>query len=246
MAVPFVVVVKFTLAGPVVLPERTIVIAACASEKMPGGGGLPSALKDVPSVRLNFRYEPDVPAPETTDKNGIEERNAAVQADFDQTRVEELIDRTITSPDGKRVAVVYHRTTDLPSEFRLDMYTADGKVLKKMLKDSIAASKKAAKKHLVTVEWSPLLHITPRPFDETLMKFARQSVKEVTGSAPELPSGPLHDAAEMAAVVPTAMVVAQSSPGISHTRLEDTPLPALEKSIRAFLLTVDKTVAHFG
>ena len=99
-----------------------LLIAACSTEKMPSGGGLPSALKDVPSVRLNFRYEPDVPAPETTEKTGIEERNAAVQADFDQSRIEELIDRTITSPDGKRVAVVYHRTTDLPDEYRLDEF----------------------------------------------------------------------------------------------------------------------------
>lgn len=132
------------------------------------------------------------------------------------------------------------------TEISIDLRALDKKVLAKMLKDSIAASKKAAKKHLVTVEWSPLLHITPRLFDETLMKFARSSVKEVTGFAPELPSGPLHDAAEMADLVPTAMVFAQSSPGISHTRFEDTPIPALEKSIRSFLLTVDKTVAHFG
>lgn len=132
------------------------------------------------------------------------------------------------------------------TEISIDLRALDGKVLRKMLRDSIAASKRAAKKHLVTVEWSPLLHITPRPFDETLMRFARASVKEVTGAAPELPSGPLHDAAEMAGLVPTAMVFAQSSPGISHTRFEDTPIPALEKSIRAFLLTVDKTVAHFG
>lgn len=124
-------------------------IAACSSEKMPGGGGLPASLKEVPSVRLNFRYEADVPAPETTEKTGAEERNAAVQADFDQTRVEELVDRTITSPDGKRVAVVYHRTTDLPSEFRLDMYTADGKVLKKVTSDLMAV-------HFPdTIRWSP-------------------------------------------------------------------------------------------
>jgi N-carbamoyl-L-amino-acid hydrolase len=69
-------------------------------------------------------------------------------------------------------------------------------------------------------------------------------VKEVSGDAPELPSGPLHDAAEMVPVVPTAMVFAMSSPGISHTRLEDTPRPALDKSIRAFLLAVERTLAH--
>lgn len=126
-----------------------LLIAACSSEKMPAGGGLPATLKEVPSVRLNFRYEADVPAPETTEKTGAEERNAAVQADFDQTRVEELVDRTIASPDGKRVAVVYHRPTDLPNEFRLDMYTADGKVLKKVTSDLMAV-------HFPdTIRWSP-------------------------------------------------------------------------------------------
>jgi N-carbamoyl-L-amino-acid hydrolase len=48
----------------------------------------------------------------------------------------------------------------------------------------------------------------------------------------------------MAAIVPTAMVFAMSSPGVSHTRIEDTPKPALDKSIRSFLITVDRTLAH--
>ena len=131
------------------------------------------------------------------------------------------------------------------TEISIDLRALDAKVLKRMLADAQRVSKKAANKHLAQVEWSPLLHISPRLFDETLMKFVRASIKEVCGSAPELPSGPLHDAAEMAAVVPTAMVFAMSSPGISHTRLEDTPLPALDKSIRAFLRTVDRTLEHF-
>lgn len=130
------------------------------------------------------------------------------------------------------------------TEISIDLRALDAKVLGKMHKDAVKASEKAAKKFKVKVTWSPLLHITPRLFDETLMGFVSKSLKEVVGSAPELPSGPLHDAAEMAAVVPTAMLFAMSSPGISHTRLEDTPEPALDKSIRAFLLTVDRTLAH--
>jgi len=130
------------------------------------------------------------------------------------------------------------------TEISIDLRALDAKVLERMLADAQRASRKAASKHKAEVEWSPLLHITPRLFDETLMKFVRASIKEVTGSAPELPSGPLHDAAEMAAVVPTAMVFAMSSPGISHTRLEDTPIPALDQSIQAFLRTVDRTLDH--
>ena len=132
------------------------------------------------------------------------------------------------------------------TEISIDLRALYGKVLQKMYADAQKAAEKAAKKHLVQVEWSPLLHITPRPFDPTLMKFVRNAVKQVTGSAPELPSGPLHDAAEMADLVPTAMVFAQSSPGVSHTRIEDTPRPALQKSIRAFLLTVEQTLAHLS
>ncbi len=132
------------------------------------------------------------------------------------------------------------------TEISIDLRALDAKVLKRMLAEAKTASKRAANNHLVTVEWSPLLHITPRLFDDRLMDIVRSSVKEVTGKAPELPSGPLHDAAEMAAVVPTAMVFAQSSPGVSHTKIEDTPRPALDKSIRAFLIAVERTIAELA
>jgi N-carbamoyl-L-amino-acid hydrolase len=132
------------------------------------------------------------------------------------------------------------------TEISIDLRALDAKVLKKMLSDAKAVAAKAAKKHLVKVDWSPLLHIPPRLFDEDLMAIVRTAVKEVTGKAPEIPSGPLHDAAEMADVCPTAMVFAQSSPGISHTRFEDTPKPALDKAIRVFLLTVERTIARLS
>lgn len=130
------------------------------------------------------------------------------------------------------------------TEISIDLRALDGRVLGKMLAEAKKASVKAARTHHVEVEWTPLLHITPRPFDPTLMGFVRDAVKKVTGSAPAIPSGPLHDAAEMAALVPTAMVFAQSSPGVSHTRIEDTPRKALDQSIRAFILTVERTLAH--
>ena len=130
------------------------------------------------------------------------------------------------------------------AEVSIDMRALDARVLKTMLQRARKAAAAAAKEHRVTVRWSPLLHITPRLFDPTLVRFVRDAVKQVAGSAPELPSGPLHDASEMAGVLPTAMVFAQSSPGISHTRLEDTPLPHLDKSIRAFLGVVERTVQH--
>ena len=132
------------------------------------------------------------------------------------------------------------------TEISIDLRALDAATLKAMLADAKKAAADAAKHCRVKVQWQPLLHITPRLFDDALLKLVRQSVKEVQGSAPEIPSGPLHDAAEMAAIVPTAMVFAQSLPGISHTHLEDTPLPALDASIRAFLLTVDRTLAKLS
>lgn len=132
------------------------------------------------------------------------------------------------------------------TEISIDMRALDANVLQSMYSQAQAASEAAAKKHLVEVKWTRIWDIPPRLFDETLLGFVRRSVQEVTGRKPELPSGPLHDAAEMVPLMPTAMVFAQSSPGVSHTRIEDTPEEALDASIQAFLRTVDKTVAHFG
>ena len=109
----------------------------------------PSSLNEVPAVRLNYRYEADVPAPEAAKSATTEERIAAVQSDFDQNRTQEILDKTITSPDRKRVLAVYHRPTDAPAEFRLDMYTADGKILKRVSSDLMAI-------HFPdTIRWSP-------------------------------------------------------------------------------------------
>jgi N-carbamoyl-L-amino-acid hydrolase len=130
------------------------------------------------------------------------------------------------------------------TEISLDLRALDAAVLAKMQKAAEKAARRAAKSNRCEVSWSPLLSIEPRPFDPTLLSFCEDAVREVAGDAPKLPSGPLHDAAEMAGIMPTVMVFAQSSPGISHTRLEDTPIPHLDKSIRAFLRLVERTVDH--
>jgi N-carbamoyl-L-amino-acid hydrolase len=128
------------------------------------------------------------------------------------------------------------------AEISIDLRALDGKVLAKMTKAALAAGQKAAKRNKCTVDVKPLLRIEPRPFDEALLALARKAVKKAAGSAPEIPSGPLHDASEMAGVMPTVMIFAQSSPGISHCKEEDTPLPALRTSIRAFLDLAEQVV----
>jgi hypothetical protein len=111
---------------------------SCQRDARQSQSSAPSTLSEVPAARLNFHYEPDVPGPaDNSVKN--EERNAAIQADFDQNRLQELLDKTLTSPDKRRVLTVYHRATDIQSEYRLDMYTPDGKLLRKITPDAMAA-----------------------------------------------------------------------------------------------------------
>ena len=87
-----------------------------------------------------------------------------------------------------------------------------------------------------------LWRIEPRPFDPRLIELCAEAVREVTGDAPRLPSGPLHDAAEMVPHMPVVMMFAYSSNGLSHCKEEDTPEPYLLQTIDAFLRLVDKTV----
>src|SRR5262245_4090785 len=129
-------------------------------------------------------------------------------------------------------------------EISLDQRALDPAVLSAMVSDARAASERAAAENNVAVHWQNLWRIEPRPFDAHLVHLCEDAVREETGDAPRLPSGPLHDAAEMAPHMPVVMMFAYSSNGLSHCKEEDTPTEHLEKTIRAFLRLVDKTVAH--
>ena len=131
-------------------------------------------------------------------------------------------------------------------EISLDQRALHADVLAQMYKEAQEASQQAAADNNVTVRWEPLWAIEPRPFDSKLVALCEEAVREVTGEAPRLPSGPLHDAAEMVPYMPTVMMFAYSSNGLSHCKEEDTPAEHLEKTIRAFLLLVDKTIQHVG
>src|SRR5215204_751798 len=131
-----------------VLASVLFAVSCKPTTEQPQSSSVVTRLKDVPSVRLNYRYEPDVPPPDLTKKTA-EERNPAIQAHFDQNRVNELLDKTIPSPDGKRVLAVYHQPTDTQSEFRLDMYSSEGVLMRKITADAMAA-------HFPdTIVWSP-------------------------------------------------------------------------------------------
>ena len=129
------------------------------------------------------------------------------------------------------------------AEISIDQRALDPDVLALMVREAQGASRRFADENRVSVEWRPLFRIEPRPFDPHLLRLCEESIREVTGDAPKLPSGPLHDAAEMVPHMPVVMLFAHSARGLSHCKEEDTPEEHLEKAIRAFLLLVDKTVA---
>jgi N-carbamoyl-L-amino-acid hydrolase len=129
-------------------------------------------------------------------------------------------------------------------EISLDQRALDPAVLAAMLRDAREASDQAARANNVQADWRELWRIEPRPFDPTLVGLCEDAVREETGDAPRLPSGPLHDAAEMVPHMPVVMMFAYSSKGLSHCKEEDTPEPYLEQSVRAYLRLVQKTIAH--
>jgi allantoate deiminase len=129
-------------------------------------------------------------------------------------------------------------------EISLDQRALDAHVLAAMLRDAKEAATQAGYDNNVTVEWHELWRIEPRLFDPTLVRLCEEAVREETGDAPRLPSGPLHDAAEMVPHMPVVMMFAYSSNGLSHCKEEDTPEPYLAQTIRAFLRLVDKAIAH--
>ena len=129
-------------------------------------------------------------------------------------------------------------------EISLDQRALDPSVLAAMLAEAREVAERAAANNNVKVEWKPLWRIEPRLFDPDLVRLCEEAVREETGDAPKLPSGPLHDAAEMVPHMPVVMMFTYSSNGLSHCKEEDTPLPHLERSIRAYLRLVEKTIAH--
>jgi N-carbamoyl-L-amino-acid hydrolase len=127
-------------------------------------------------------------------------------------------------------------------ETTLDMRDLDADVLASMLTDAKAASERFAAEEGCTVEWSKIWSIEPISFDRQLIAFCDESIREVAGRSHHLPSGPLHDAAEVARTgVPTVMMFTQSLAGLSHNKAEDTCVEDLTMAVQAFDSLARKT-----
>jgi hydantoinase/carbamoylase family amidase len=129
------------------------------------------------------------------------------------------------------------------TEMLLDQRHLDPDELAAMLSEAREACEQAAADHGCEVELQHLWSIPPIPFDERLIGFARQAVVDAGGKDTAIPSGPLHDAAEMARLIPTVMIFSSSSPPVSHTKEEDTPEADLRVAIEAYGGTVAAALA---
>jgi hydantoinase/carbamoylase family amidase len=126
----------------------------------------------------------------------------------------------------------------------LDQRHLDGAALGRMLQEAREASGRFAREGNVSVSWERLWQIEPMPFDERLIDFCDESIRETWGKSHRLASGPLHDAAEVARTgIPTGMMFVQSLYGISHNKIEDTKEEHLELAVRAFDRLASKTIA---
>lgn len=126
----------------------------------------------------------------------------------------------------------------------LDQRHLDATKLAAMLAQAQAAGERFGQEAGCTVSWERLWHIAPAPFHPDLVNFCDEAIKETCGVSHRLPSGPLHDAAEVCmAGVPTVMLFVQSLHGISHNKIEDTKEEHLALSIEALDKLADKTMA---
>ena len=129
------------------------------------------------------------------------------------------------------------------AEQLLDQRHLDASKLASMLQAAKDAAERFAQEENVDVAWERIWSIEPILFDEALVELADEAVREVAGTSHRLPSGPLHDAAEVSrAGVPTVMLFVQSLRGLSHTKLEDTKPEHLELSVRALDRLASKAI----
>ena len=126
----------------------------------------------------------------------------------------------------------------------LDQRHLDPAALARMLAEARDAAERFASEGNVDVSWERIWQIDPIPFDRSLIALCDEAIQETCGTSHRLPSGPLHDAAEVArAGIPTAMMFVQSLDGISHNAREDTREEHLELAVTAFDRLAGKVIA---
>jgi N-carbamoyl-L-amino-acid hydrolase len=120
------------------------------------------------------------------------------------------------------------------AELVVDLRHGELGQLHEMLSAATDAAQAIAAQRGCKVATEPIWAIEPIDFDETLVGLAREACASTAASELVLRSGALHDAAEVAGVLPVAMLFAPSIAGISHAPEEDTAESDLAVAIEAF------------
>jgi N-carbamoyl-L-amino-acid hydrolase len=129
------------------------------------------------------------------------------------------------------------------AELFVDLRNPDAEALARMLEAASDAVTAAASERGCEVASELVWRIEPIAFDAALVEAARASCSEVIGSDRVLTSGALHDAAEMARVLPAAMIFCPSIGGISHAAQEDTAEDDLAVGIESFGRLANRAMA---
>jgi hydantoinase/carbamoylase family amidase len=125
----------------------------------------------------------------------------------------------------------------------LDQRHLEPDALARMLEKARGSSERFASEGDVSVSWERLMRIEPIPFDSKLVALCEEAIRKTCGAVHRMPSGPLHDAAEMArAGIPTVMMFVQSLYGISHNKIEDTKEEHIEAAVIAFDRLAEKAI----
>ena len=130
------------------------------------------------------------------------------------------------------------------AELLVDLRHPKADELATMLDETRAAAQAVAAERGCQPGSEPVWAIQPIPFNPPLVALAREACREAAGSDRELTSGALHDAAEVARVLPAAMIFCPSAGGISHAKQEDTAEPDLAAGIEALGALANRVLAQ--
>jgi N-carbamoyl-L-amino-acid hydrolase len=120
------------------------------------------------------------------------------------------------------------------AELLIDLRHPEAAALEAMLWGAIEAARAGASGRGCELEEELVWRIEPIPFDPGLVEIATAVARAAGGRAAPLTSGALHDAAELARILPAAMIFCPSRAGLSHAREEDTEEADLIVAIEAF------------
>jgi hydantoinase/carbamoylase family amidase len=124
----------------------------------------------------------------------------------------------------------------------VDLRNRSAEALAQMLEEARGAVAASAAERGCEISEEPIWRIEPIAFDPELVALAADACARTTGTAYELASGALHDAASMAPHLPTTMVFSPSIGGVSHAPEEDTAEADLAAAIEVFGALVESRI----